>query len=249
MSSNSVTSLPPKRGCRRTLRGVFSLGDTMVQDIMVPRVDVIGVDREWSWDRVIEHVRGSGHARYVVYDRGIDNVAGVLNAKDLLPGVLAGAEPPEGWRTMVRAAQFIPGTKPVDDQLRDFKSSRQHLAVVVDEFGGTAGIITLEDALEVIVGDIRDDVEEPDVRRDPSGRLSLSARLPVDDLAELLGEDLSDADVHTLGGLVYAKVGAAPRVGDTVVVGRHRFVIERVHRRRIERVTAERVAPPTEASS
>ena len=225
----------------RLLRGVFSLGDTTVQDIMVPRVDVIGVDRDWSWAQLVDRVRGAGHARYVVYDRSIDNVAGVLNAKDLLPSVLAGTEPEQGWHGMVRTAQFIPATKPVDDQLRDFRASHQHLAVVVDEFGGTAGIVTLEDTLEVIVGEIRDehDIEEADVRRGADGRLSLSARLPVGDLAELIGEDVSADDVHTVGGLVYANVGGAPKVGDFVVIGAHRLVIERVHRRRIERVIAE----------
>ena len=226
----------------RLLRGVFSLGDTMVQDIMVPRVDVIGVDRAWSWAQLLDRVRGAGHARYVAYDRGIDDVVGVLYAKDLLPSVLSGVEPSAGWHDLIRPAQFIPATKPVDHQLRDFKTSRRHLAVVVDEFGGTAGIVTLEDALEVIVGDIRDehDVEEPDVRRDPEGRLSLSARLPLHDLSLLIGEDLSEEDVHTVGGLVYAKVGGAPRVGDSATVGAHRLTIERVHRRRIVRVTAER---------
>lgn len=227
----------------RLLRGVFSLGDTTVQDIMVPRVDVIGVDRAWSWLELVNRVRLAGHARYVVYEGGVDNVVGVLNAKDLLPAVLAGTEPVGGWSTFVSAAQFIPATKPVDDQLRDFKASRRHLAVVVDEFGGTAGIVTLEDALEVIVGDIRDehDVEEPDVRRDADGRLSVSARLPVSDLAELIGEDLSDEDVQTVGGLVYAKVGGAPRVGDSAIVGAHRLVIEKVYRRRIVRVSASPV--------
>ena len=142
----------------------------------------------------------------------------------------------------MRPAQFIPATKPVDDQLRDFKASRQHLAVVADEFGGTAGIVTLEDALEVIVGDIRDehDVEEADVRRDPDGAVSVSARLPIADLAELVGSDVVDAvgddDVHTVGGLVYARAAGTPRVGDAVAVGRHRLVVERMHRRRIVRV-------------
>jgi CBS domain containing-hemolysin-like protein len=232
----------------RLLRGVFSLGDTTAQDIMVPRVDVIGADRAWSWSALVDRVRRAGHARYVVFDGTIDNVVGVLNAKDLLPSVLAGSEPADGWRAMVRPAQFIPATKPVDDQLRDFKASRQHLAVVVDEFGGTAGIVTLEDALEVIVGDIRDehDVEEAEVRRDATGGLSVSARLPLDDLAELIGEDLSGEDVHTIGGLVYARVGGAPRVGDAVTVGGHRLVIERVHRRRIVRVAVQRVPEPAQ---
>jgi len=226
----------------KLLRGVFSLGDTTVQDIMVPRVNVTGLDQAWSWVQVIDRVRAAGHARYVVYDRTVDNVVGVFHAKDLLPSVLTGAEPPGGWRSLVRPAQFIPGTKPVDDQLRDFKAWRRHLAVVVDEFGGTAGIVTLEDALEVIVGDIRDehDVEEPDVRRDGAGaRISVSARLTLDELGELTGETITDDDVHTVGGLVYAKIGGSPRVGDAVTVGSYRIVVERVVRRQIERVLIE----------
>jgi len=231
----------------RLLRGVFSLGETTVEDIMVPRVNVIGLDQGWSWTRVVEGVRAAGHARYVVYDGTVDNVAGVFHAKDLLPSVLAGAEPAEGWRSLVRPAQFIPGTKPVDDQLRDFKASRRHLAVVVDEFGGTAGIVTLEDTLEVIVGDIRDehDVEEPDVRRDADGRISLSARLTLDDLSDLLGEAIALDDVNTVGGLMYSRVGGAPRVGDAVIVGSHRLVVERVVRRQIERVAVEPVPVAT----
>ena len=223
------------------LHGVFSLGDTSVLDIMVPRVNVVGLDQSWSWVRVVERVRASGHSRYVVYDRSLDNVAGLFHAKDLLPSVLLGAEPTEGWQSLIRPAQFIPATKPVDDQLRDFKASRRHLAVVVDEFGGTAGIVTLEDALEVIVGDIGDehDVEEPDVRRESGSRFSVSARLTLDDLSELIGEPVACDDVNTVGGLVYAKVGGAPKCGDVVIVGSRRLVVERVVRRQIERVAIE----------
>jgi putative hemolysin len=229
----------------KLLRGVFSLGDTHVQDIMVPRVDVFGVSTESSWDGVLLRVRHARHARYVVYEGTIDNVVGILHTKDLLPGVLAGAEPAGGWSTLVRPAQFIPGTKAVDAQLRDFKSTHQHMAVVVDEFGGTSGIVTLEDALEVIVGDIRDehDVEEPDVRREADS-LSVSARVTLDDLSELTSSDMTREGVHTVGGLVYAVVGGVPRQGDAVTVGAHRLIVERVVRRRIERVRIERVEAP-----
>ena len=226
----------------RLLRGVFSLGDTTVQDIMVPRVDVVAVRANDSWPAVVAQVRASAHSRYLVVGRDLDDAVGVLNAKDLLAGVLAGGEPPDGWRRLVRPAQFIPATKAVDDQLRDFKASRQHLAVVADEFGGTAGIVTLEDALEVIVGEIRDehDVEEAEVRRDPDGAVSVSARLPIADLAELVGAGVAEAagddDVHTVGGLVYARAAGTPRVGDVVSIGRHRLVVERMVRRRIVRV-------------
>jgi putative hemolysin len=232
----------------KLLRGVFSLGDTHVQDIMVPRVDVFGVAIDSSWDDVLLRVRNARHARYVVYDGTIDNVIGILHTKDLLPGVLGGAEPEGGWRSLVRPAQFIPGTKAVDAQLRDFKSTHQHMAVVVDEFGGTSGIVTLEDALEVIVGDIRDehDVEEPDVRREADA-LSVSARVTLDDLSELTNADMTREDVHTVGGLVYAIVGGVPRQGDAVTVGVHRLTVERVVRRRIERVRVERVEAPVES--
>ena len=108
----------------RLLRGVFSLGDTTVQDIMVPRVDVVAVRANDSWPAVVAQVRASAHSRYLVVGRDLDDAVGVLNAKDLLAGVLAGGEPPDGWRRLVRPAQFIPATKAVDDQLRDFKASQ-----------------------------------------------------------------------------------------------------------------------------
>ncbi|MDA1082466.1 MAG: hemolysin family protein [Gemmatimonadetes bacterium] len=224
----------------KLLRGVFSLGDTTVQDIMVPRVDVIGLDRRHGWADVLSRVRAAHHARYPVYEQTMDNVVGILHAKDLLDSVLAGAEPEGGWQAMVRPAQFIPATKPVDDQLRDFKELSRHMAIVADEFGGTAGIVTLEDALEVIVGEIRDehDVEEPEIRRE-DGRISLSGRVTLDELGVITGADFSRQGVHTLGGLVYAVVGGVPRQGDTVRVGAWRLTVQRVAKRRIVRVAVE----------
>ena len=230
----------------RLLRGVFSLGDTTVQDIMVPRVDVLGIDRTLRWTDVLDLVRAAHHARYPVYSGTLDNVVGILHAKDLLESVLAGTEPVGGWQALIRPAQFIPGTKPVDTQLRDFKLLRRHMAIVADEFGGTAGIVTLEDALEVIVGDIRDehDIEEPDVRRE-DGRISVTARMTLDELSEVTGSAFLHEDVNTVGGLVYAIVGGVPRQGDAVTFGKYRLVVERVARRRIERVAIE----PAETSA
>jgi CBS domain containing-hemolysin-like protein len=230
----------------RLLRGVFSLGETTVQDIMVPRVDVVGLDRAAPWGAVVERIRMARHARYPVYDRTLDNVVGILHAKDLLPSVLRGTEPPGGWPGLARPAQFIPATKPVDVQLRDFKTSRLHMAIVVDEFGGTAGVVTLEDALEVIVGEIQDehDADEPDVRRLAAGRYSVSARVPLDELGAILDTEFSREDVNTVGGLVYSVIGGAPRQGDSITVSGYRLVVERVARRRIQRVSVERVGAP-----
>lgn len=128
------------------LHGVFSLGDTQVHEIMVPRVDIVGIEQDTPWSQVADRVRSARHARLVVYDGTLDEVVGILYAKDLLPALLREEEPAGGWRSLVRPALFIPSSKSVEKQLREFRSSRRHIAIVVDEFGGTAGLVTLEDA-------------------------------------------------------------------------------------------------------
>ncbi|HEY2848270.1 MAG TPA: hemolysin family protein [Gemmatimonadaceae bacterium] len=230
------------------LRGVFSLGDTAVQDIMVPRVDIIGIDQRTAWSEVVDRVRSARHARLVVFDGTLDEVVGVLYAKDLLPAVIAEAEPAAGWPSLVRPATFIPAAKHVDRQLREFKASRRHIAIVVDEYGGTAGLVTLEDALELIVGEIRDehDVEEPDIEREDADKFWVSARVTLEDLSELTGQDFTHDDVQTVGGLVYELVGSVPRAGESLIVGNFKLVVERVVRRRVERVYLERLHPATE---
>jgi putative hemolysin len=233
------------------LRGVFSLGHTAVQDIMVPRVDIVGIDRETTWSEVVDRVRSARHARLVVFDGTLDEVVGILYAKDLLPAVIADAEPAGGWLSLVRPATFIPAAKNVDAQLRDFKVSHRHIAIVVDEYGGTAGLVTLEDALELIVGEIRDenDVEQPDVEREEDDKFWVSARMTLEDLSEITGQDFTREDVQTVGGLVYELVGSVPRAGQSLVVGNFRLVVERVVRRRVERVYLERLHPVAEGAA
>lgn len=230
------------------LRGVFSLGDTTVQAIMVPRVDIVGIDRQTPWSEVVDRVRSARHARLVVFDGTLDEVVGILYAKDLLPSVIAESEPAGGWLSLVRPATFIPVAKHVDRQLREFKASRRHIAIVVDEFGGTAGLVTLEDALELIVGEIRDehDVEVPDIEREDGDKFWVSARVTLGDLSELTGQDFTHEDVQTVGGLVYELVGSVPRAGESLVVGNFKLVVERVVRRRVERVYLERLHPVAE---
>jgi CBS domain containing-hemolysin-like protein len=233
------------------LKGVFSLGDTEVQAIMVPRVDVIGLDRATSWSDAVARVRSARHSRLLVFDGTLDEVIGILYAKDLLTALIASEEPTGGWPSLVRPATFIPGTKSVDAQLRDFKSTHRHIAVVVDEYGGTAGVVTLEDVLEVIVGEIHDehDVAEPDVLREPDERLSVSALVTLEELSDLTGQDFTRADVRTIGGLVYELVGRVPRPGESMVVGRFRLVVDRVVRRRVERIHLEPLHPATEGAA
>ena len=225
------------------LHGVFTLGDTEVQEIMVPRVDVVGVEKTAPWSEVLDRVSSSKHARFPVYDDTLDNVVGILYAKDLLPEVVA-SEPPDDWSGLVRPASFIPATKTIDQQLRDFKAQSTHIALVMDEYGGTAGLVTIEDVLEEIVGEIRDeyDVEEPAVEQEGREHFWVSGRVTLTDLSELLGTNFEREDLTTVAGLVYEVFGRVPRPGESKRIDGFRVVVERVRRRRIERVYFERVA-------
>ncbi|MEP6622625.1 MAG: hemolysin family protein [bacterium] len=227
------------------LHGVFSLGDTAVREVMVPRVDIVGIDHTTPWSEAVDRVRSSEHARFPVFDDTLDNVIGILYAKDLLPFIIDDDEPMLGWQSLMRSASFIPTSKPIDAQLRDFKLSHAHIAIVSDEFGGTAGLVTIEDILEEIVGEIHDeyDVEEPEIEQEQGRRFWVSGRLALDELSELLGQDFVRDDLNTVGGLVYEAFGRVPRAGEAVRIGSYKLVVERVRRRAIERVYFERVAP------
>ena len=228
------------------LHGVFSLGDTAVREVMLPRVDIVGIEHTTNWSEVVDRVRSSEHARFPVYEETLDNIQGILYAKDLLPFVIDDDEPMHGWQTLIRPATFIPTSKAIDVQLRDFKAARTHIAIVSDEFGGTAGLVTIEDVLEEIVGEIHDeyDDEEPEIEQEDNKRFWVSGRLALDELSELLGQDFVREDLNTVGGLVYETFGRVPRAGETVKLGSYKMVIERVRRRRIERVYFERVQTP-----
>ncbi len=228
---------------RVLLDGVFTLRDTSVREVMVPRVEVVAIDRDTPWSEVVDKLRSTGHARLPVFAEEIDEIIGILYAKDLLPSIVVDEEPPEGWATRVRPAIFIPATKTLDAQLRDFKASGTHIAVVTDEYGGTAGIVTIEDILEEIVGEIRDehDEEDAELEREGADRFWISGRLSIDDLSEATRHNFVEDDVTTVGGLVYSRLGRVPRSGESFVLDGFRVVVERVVRRRIVRVYFERL--------
>ena len=229
----------------KLLHGVFSLGDTTVREVMVPRVSMVGIDHTIPWSEAVDRVRSSEHARFPVYDETIDNVLGILYAKDLLPFVIDDDEPMLGWQTLIRPATFIPTSKLIDVQLRDFKASHTHIAIVSDEFGGTAGLVTIEDVLEEIVGEIHDeyDEEDPEIEQEAGGHYWVSGRLSLDELSEVLSQDFAREDVTTVGGLVYEEFGRVPNAGESLQVGAYKLVVERVRQRRIERVYFERTRP------
>lgn len=230
---------------RELLLGVFDFGETTVEEVMVPRVDIVGIDRGAPWSELLDRVRSAQHARLPVYEDTVDEVVGVLVVKDLLPAVLAGDEPEAGWPSLLRTPLFIPATKRIADLLREFRATGRHLAIVADEYGGTAGLVTIEDILEELVGEIRDeyDDEERLVEREGDARFWVSGRLTLDDLSEAVGHDFRRDDVTTVGGLILDVLGRVPRAGEALALGPFRVRVERVVRRKIQRVFLERTAP------
>lgn len=226
------------------ITGVFSLGETHVREIMVPRVGIVGIEQDLPWSEVLDRVRSSEHARFPVFEDTLDDIIGILVAKDLLPAVIAGEPPPGGWLSLLRPPTFIPATKPVDQQLRDFQARGSQIAIVVDEYGGTAGVVTIEDILEEIVGEIRDehDDEKPPIEQRDGRRYWVSGSVPVHELAEAMNHEFENDDSTTVGGMVFERLGRVPRAGEHLTVDGFRVVVERVVRRRIDRVFFERMA-------
>ena len=232
---------------REMALGVFSLAEMTTAEVMTPRIDIIAVDVAYDEARVIQTLRRSEHARLLVYDDSPDAVVGVLHAKDMLPRLGTSAPPSAPWQSLIRPAAFVPEAKSLERQLRDFQRGPGHLAVVVDEFGGTAGLVTLEDILEQIVGEIQDehDVDEVQpVQHMPDGRLTVLGGVALVDLEAEIGHEFEREDVATVGGLILAELGRVPRTGDMLEIDGWRFVVELVIRRRVRRVSVSRVPAP-----
>jgi CBS domain containing-hemolysin-like protein len=221
---------------REMLLGVFSLADTTVAEVMTPRLDIVAVDMAADREEVVRTLRSSEHARLLVYDGNPDAVVGVIYAKDILA---VGPEDPRPWHALIRPAAFVPEGKTLDRQVRDFQSGPSHLAVVVDEFGGTAGIVTLEDILEQIVGEIQDEYDTDEVapiQVVSEDQWRVEGGVALSELESALGHDFGRDDVSTVGGLVLAEFGRVPRSGESIDVEGFRLVVEHVVRRRVKRI-------------
>jgi CBS domain containing-hemolysin-like protein len=227
---------------RDLLLGVFDFGETTVSEVMVPRVDMVALDRDAPWSEVVDRVRSAHHSRMPVYVDTVDEIVGVLYAKDLLAAVIADEEPADDWTSLIREARYIPSTKRIADQLRDFKASQTHIAIVVDEYGGTEGMVTIEDILEELVGEIRDehDDEERLIEEEDGVRYWVSGRLTLDDLSDALDADFHSDEVSTIGGLIFELLGRVPRAGEQLEIAGFRVIVERVVRRKVARVFLER---------
>lgn len=243
---------PPAQPTERDmLTGILGLAEMTVAEVMTPRLDIMSVDFSASREEVIAQFRSAEHSRLLVVDGDPDSVTGVIYAKDLLPGL----GPDEGaadWHPLIRSVGFVPIAKRLDRQLRDFQRSASHLVVVVDEFGGTSGIVTLEDVLEQIVGEIRDEYDTDEVapvQRLPDGGWAVQGGVSLADLEAELGHGFAREDVSTIGGLVLTLLGRVPRPGETLELDGFRLTVDQMVRRRIRRVTLSRVAKPTAEGS
>jgi CBS domain containing-hemolysin-like protein len=216
------------------IHSIFEFGDTVVREVMRPRPDVIAVEAEATVDEAITAAINAGFSRLPAYEETIDNVVGLVFLKDLAARASSneGSEPVSN---VLRTAHFVPESKRVAELMREMQKEKFHMAVVVDEYGGTAGVVTMEDLLEEIVGEITDeyDIEEPQLERLPDGRLRVPGRTPIDDVNEELEADLPHEEWDTVGGLVFSTLGHVPAEGECLTLAGYEFCAERVQGRRI----------------
>jgi CBS domain containing-hemolysin-like protein len=230
---------------REMIHSIFEFGDTILREVMVPRPDMVAVSRETSLQEVLELILRSGYSRIPVYDGTVDEVVGLAYAKDVLRRLHDGqADKP--LADILRPAQFMPESMRAAECLREMRKRKSHMVIVIDEYGGTSGLVTLEDLLEEIVGEITDeyDLEEPNVEPLPDGDYRVNARLDVDEVNELLEVELPSTEWDSIGGLLFNLVGGVPREGQEVEFQGLRLRAERVQGRRIGRVRIHRLPPP-----
>ncbi len=228
---------------RALIHSIIEFGDTVVREVMVPRPDMVAVQGSRPVREVIEVAMAAGYSRIPVYGQQIDDILGIAYAKDLMRADRdGGLDRPV--RELVREAHFVPETKRVAELMREMQSQKFHMAIVIDEYGDTAGLVTLEDLIEELVGDIVDefDVEEPLIEPMANGEYRVNARMPIDEVNDLLHADLPAGDWDTVGGLVFNLLGHVPSEGEAAEADGHRLVAEKVQGRRIGRVRIARVA-------
>ncbi len=225
------------------IEGVLQVSEMRVRDIMIPRSQMDVIDVNETPDAFIPQIIATAHSRFPVVDKSRDDVIGVLLAKDLLR-YYAGEEEFK-VRDMLRPAVFVPESKPLNVLLREFRASRNHMAMVVDEYGGVAGLVTIEDVLEQIVGDIEDeydfDESEDNILREESGAWRVKAQTEIADFNAAFGTDFSNEDFDTVGGLVIARFGRLPKRGEALTIDQLRFQVLRADSRRLHVVQVQRL--------
>ena len=233
---------------QRMISSIFAISEKPVHEVMVPRTDIVAIDVDTPAAEILKDITKVGHSRIPVFEGSPDNIIGILYVKDLFRR-LARGEKDVQIRPYLRPAQFVPESKKIDQLLRDMQKEKVHIAIVVDEYGGTSGLVTIEDLVEEIVGEIRDeyDVEQEMVLPVSENEALMDARVPFEEVREAFALDLpSSENYDTLGGFIVAQLGRFPRAGETVEAGGARFVVETVEGRRIRRVRVVKKTPSAE---
>ncbi len=248
MADTAADEAVIEREERKLIHSIIDFGDTVAREVMVPRPDMVTVASAATVRDAADIASTAGFSRIPVYGQGIDDIVGVVYVKDMMRAEREDkAEEPV--TLVMRQAQFVPESKRVAEVMREMQAGKQHLAIVVDEYGGTAGLITLEDVLEELVGEISDeyDVDRPRLQYLEDGRLQVDGRLSIDEVNELTGFELPEGDWDTVGGLLYHLLGHVPVEGDGADIDEHRLVAQKVEGRRIAQVLIEASSPPAEA--
>jgi putative hemolysin len=227
------------------INSIIELGSRRAHEVMVPRIAIVALAASATLEEAIDKVVDEGHSRIPVYEESIDEVVGILYAKDLLPILKASSGPRPALRSLLRTPVFVPESMTIDDLLHEFQRRKVHIAIILDEYGGTAGLVTIEDLLEEIVGEIQDeyDTEEPMIVRLSEDEARIDGRADVDDLAELFDTELGldDEDEYdTVGGLIYHRIGGVPSPGDVVEVDGLQLTVETTDGRRVGKVLVVR---------
>jgi CBS domain containing-hemolysin-like protein len=225
----------------RLLEGVFEFSEKTAQEVMTPRTQMIALEAGLSIQEAADEVAQARRSRYPVYLDSLDEIVGVVHAKDILTALRA--RPHETVQGIMRPPLFVPGTREVEDVLADMKRLKTHLAVVLDEYGGTAGLVTMEDLLEEIVGPIFDEYDPQDRPGAADGAARLDGAMPITEFNSKFDAALDDTDYTTLGGYVFGQLGRLPRPGDRVTVGPHSFEVVEMDGRRVRSLRLHTAAP------
>lgn len=227
---------------KEMIHSLFEFRETQVKEVMVPRIDMVCIEKGAKLEELVELIKTRGHTRIPLYDKTIDNILGIIHAKDLLP-YLNAKDREVDLASLARPALYVPEYKHIDELLREFQREKIHMAIVVDEYGGTAGLVTLEDILEEIVGEIQDeyDRELPLIRKIGDNAYLVNAKIDLHELNEELEIDLpTESDFESLGGFIFSLTGTVPKEKDVVTYKNIRFTIEKVDRNRIVQVKLEK---------
>jgi putative hemolysin len=228
---------------RQMIYSIFQFGETLAREIMVPRIDVLALEVATRLSEAVQAFIRSGHSRLPVYEESIDNIVGLLYAKDLLR-TMNGEKKKVELRELLRPAYFVPETKKADELLTEMQSQRIHMAVVVDEYGGVAGLVTLEDIVEEIIGEIRDEYDtSEELLYQPAGadEYIFQGRISLDDFNQVMESHLPKVEADTLAGFLYEQMGRVPQGGETLQVDGLLLTVEQVAGRRIRRVRARHI--------